>query len=204
MENCCFVTRSRDLHYCTLYHYTNFISKGVISGSLSAPGSRATSHRGKQSALPSASNTHNTHATAPCYCLGSHNTYPPTCPTNPLGTVTSIDCFNTASHTVFGKDLYEWQSFVGYEIISDYRLFIVRPTGGGKSLVRDVRSVIFGGVSLTVLPLLSLGTTDQTQKFHSWPHCDGMRPVFAFHLDKMDEEELQRLLARIMELKCFV
>ena len=63
LENCCFVTRSRDLHYCTLYHYTNFISKGVISGSLSAPGSRATSHRGKQSALPSASNTHATHTT---------------------------------------------------------------------------------------------------------------------------------------------
>ena len=30
-------------------------------------------------------------------------------------------------------------------------------TGGGKSLVRDVHSILFRGVSLTIVPVLSLG-----------------------------------------------
>ena len=123
----------------------------------------------------------------------------------PTRTITFVDRINTASRTVFGKDPYEWQASIGSEIISDYRnkaTLIVRPTGGGKSLVRDVCSVIYGGVSLTVLPLLSLGT-DQSKKFHSRTHCDGAQPVFAFHLDEMNQEELQRLLARVMEFYCF-
>ena len=36
-------------------------------------------------------------------------------------------------------------------------LIFVHPTGGGKSLVRDVHSVLFRGVSLTIVPVLSLG-----------------------------------------------
>ena len=36
-------------------------------------------------------------------------------------------------------------------------VLFVHPTGGGKSLVRDVHSVLFRGVSLTVVPMLSLG-----------------------------------------------
>ena len=33
-------------------------------------------------------------------------------------------------------------------------LLFVHPTGGGKSLVRDVHSVLFWGVSLTIVPVL--------------------------------------------------
>ena len=36
-------------------------------------------------------------------------------------------------------------------------LLFVHPTGGGKSLVRDVHSVLFRGMSLTIVPVLSLG-----------------------------------------------
>ena len=44
--------------------------------------------------------------------------------------------------------------------LSSYKtspLLFVHPTGSGKSLARDVRSVIFRGVSLTIVPALSLG-----------------------------------------------
>ena len=70
---------------------------------------------------------------------------------------------------------------------------VLRPTGGGKSLVRDVCSFICDGVSLTIMPLLSLGT-DQTEKISSRANC-AMQPVLAFHLDEMDKEEMQRLHA---------
>jgi hypothetical protein len=33
---------------------------------------------------------------------------------------------------------------------------LVAPTGGGKSLVRDVCGVCFRGITLTIIPLLSL------------------------------------------------
>ena len=36
-------------------------------------------------------------------------------------------------------------------------LLFVHPTGGGKLLVRDVHYVLFGGVSLTIVPVSSLG-----------------------------------------------
>ena len=36
-------------------------------------------------------------------------------------------------------------------------VLFVHPTGGGKSLVRDVHSTIFRGISLTMVPVLSLG-----------------------------------------------
>ena len=36
-------------------------------------------------------------------------------------------------------------------------ILFVHPTGGGKSLVRDVHSTLFRGVSLTIVPVLSLG-----------------------------------------------
>ena len=35
-------------------------------------------------------------------------------------------------------------------------ILFVHPTGGGKSLVRDIHSVLFRGVSLTVVPVFSV------------------------------------------------
>ena len=37
-------------------------------------------------------------------------------------------------------------------------ILFVHLTGGGKLLVRDVHSVLFPGISLTIVPVLSLGT----------------------------------------------
>ena len=42
-------------------------------------------------------------------------------------------------------------------------VLLVHPTGGGKSSIHDVYSVIEGSFSLTITPLLSLGA-DQDEK----------------------------------------
>ena len=42
-------------------------------------------------------------------------------------------------------------------------ILFVKTTGGGKSLVGDIHSVIFRGMTLTIAPLLALGA-DQTSK----------------------------------------
>ena len=79
----------------------------------------------------------------------------------PIRVATSKARFNAASRAAFGKEPYEWQSSWGslriLSIFKDKATLIVRPTGGGKSLVRDVCSVIVGGVSLIIMPLLYLG-----------------------------------------------
>ena len=40
-------------------------------------------------------------------------------------------------------------------------VLFVQPPGGGKLLVRDVHSVFCRGVSLTIVPILSLGADQQ-------------------------------------------
>jgi hypothetical protein len=53
-------------------------------------------------------------------------------------------CFAIAAKRIFGKVAHEWQAFVAQRIIEgDIRqdpkaMLVVRPTGGGKSLLRDV------------------------------------------------------------------
>jgi superfamily II DNA helicase RecQ len=60
-------------------------------------------------------------------------------------------------------------------------VLLVCPTGGGKLSVRDVYSVIKGGVSLTISPLLSLGA-DQEEKLNL-KASNSAGPVLAIHLD---------------------
>ncbi len=82
-----------------------------------------------------------------------------------------------AMHNVFGKMPYRWQLQIICHIslmktidtsICPGAVLLVRPTGGGKSSVRDVYSVMCAGVSHTITPLLSLGA-DQTQKICQIP-----------------------------------
>jgi superfamily II DNA helicase RecQ len=72
-------------------------------------------------------------------------------------------------------------------------VLLVRPTGGGKSSVRDVYSVMCAGVSLTITPLLSLGA-DQTQKIFRNTSINGS-PVHAYHLDELWCPKAQKLLS---------
>ena len=73
---------------------------------------------------------------------------------------------------VFGLKPYDWQKDVIAHLcmmsindsgVNTAPVLLVRPTGGGKSSVRDVHGVMNGGVLLTITPLLSLGA-DQEDK----------------------------------------
>ena len=62
-------------------------------------------------------------------------------------------------------------------------LLFVKATGGGKSMVRDVHSVMFRAVSLTIVPILSLGA-DQCMKMNSRAKQTS-DDVVAIHLDEV-------------------
>jgi hypothetical protein len=107
-----------------------------------------------------------------------------------------------AMHDVFGRIPYEWQ----LEIISHLSMMkkigtfirpgavlLIWPTGGGKSFVRDVYSVMCAGVLLTITPLPSLGA-DKTEKIQKNASRNG-GPVHLFHLDKLRCPQAQRLLS---------
>ena len=80
--------------------------------------------------------------------------------------------------------------------ISPAPVLLVRPTGGGKSSVRDVYSVMNGSISLTITPLLALGA-DQDEKI-SLKAKQTSGTVASVHLDeirrKSDQQELVCLI----------
>ena len=78
-------------------------------------------------------------------------------------------------------------------------LLFVKATGGGKSLVRDIHSVMFRGVSLTIVPLLALGA-DQTSKVIT-KTIQTSGDVLAVHLDEIHNmSDQQRLVESILAL----
>jgi len=106
--------------------------------------------------------------------------------------------FEYCCEEVFGRLPHEWQIQIGHCILDDVRrgritsTLLVRPTGSGKSLVRDALGVCLGGIILTVVPLLSLGS-DQCRKIQAKtkPNC---RDIYTFHLDEMkDKGKLKQL-----------
>jgi superfamily II DNA helicase RecQ len=93
---------------------------------------------------------------------------------------------------VFNATLYPWQTEVIQQMglmripnsgVACAPLLLVRPTGGGKSMVRDVFSVLNAGVSLTITPLLSLGA-DQEEKVNSKSNTM-YGAIAAIHLDEI-------------------
>ena len=90
---------------------------------------------------------------------------------------------------VFGKTPYAWQQKVIAHLccmqipqssIAPAPVLLVRPTGGGKSAVRDVSSILSGGFSLTITPLLSLGADQEEKITLRAKHTGGT--VVAVHL----------------------
>ena len=74
-------------------------------------------------------------------------------------------------------------------------LLCVRPTGGGKSLLYQVLSLHFKGVTLCILPILALGA-DQMRKVLKVPD----RSLTAFHLDEMNDTHLVCLMENLQNL----
>ena len=73
---------------------------------------------------------------------------------------------------------------------------IYQSTGGGKSACRNNLSFIQGGVTLTIVPLLSLGA-DQTAKLQSLSDCKQL-PVQIYHLDEYWARDANRSLCRLI------
>ena len=62
-------------------------------------------------------------------------------------------------------------------------VLLVEVTSGGKSLVWDIHSVIFCGISLTIVPLLALGADETSKVCNKCIQTSG--DVLAVHLDKI-------------------
>jgi superfamily II DNA helicase RecQ len=76
-------------------------------------------------------------------------------------------------------------------------VLLAHPTGSGKSSVRDVCSIMCAGFSLTIVPLLLLGTDQEEKLTLKAKRTEGT--IMSVHLDKIclaaDQEQL------IMKLK---
>ena len=78
-------------------------------------------------------------------------------------------------------------------------LLFVKATGGGRSLVRYIHSVIFHGSSLIIVPLLALGV-DQTSKVCT-KSIQTSGDVLAIHLDEIHNPlDQQRIVKYILAL----
>jgi superfamily II DNA helicase RecQ len=104
-----------------------------------------------------------------------------------------------AMQSVFGMSPHDWQEHIIHHIITLAKdnscapFLLVRPTGGGKSAVRDTVGVILAGVVLTISPLLSLAA-DQTDKVGSRASQE-FGNVLSFHLDEIRERNEQQAVA---------
>ena len=97
----------------------------------------------------------------------------------------------TLMEDVLGNTPYGWQKeVIGHMALMPVHhsgvdcapILLVRPTGGGKSSVRDVYSLMRGGVSLTISPLLSLGADQEEKlKVKAKQH---LGPVCPIHIDE--------------------
>ena len=65
-------------------------------------------------------------------------------------------------------------------------LLFVHPNGGGKSLVRDEYLVLFRGVSLTIVPVLSLGANLAVKVRDKASQACGR--VISVHLDEISNK----------------
>jgi superfamily II DNA helicase RecQ len=104
-----------------------------------------------------------------------------------------------AMQSVFAMSPHDWQEVVISHILALAKdnscapLLLVRPTGGGKSAVRDTVGVILAGVVLTISPLLSLAA-DQTDKVGSKASQE-FGNVLSFHLDEIRDRKEQQAVA---------
>lgn len=78
-------------------------------------------------------------------------------------------------------------------------LLFVKPTGGGKSLARDLHAVMFRGTTLTIAPILALGS-DQAEKVRQ-KAMQTSGDVLSLRIDEVrDDEKVNEIAKLLMEL----
>ena len=79
------------------------------------------------------------------------------------------DPISIASQRLFQFPPHEWQSDVIRSLLQAHRqttvtnMLVIRPTGGGKSLIYQVAATMIKGITLFISPLLALAS-EQTRK----------------------------------------
>lgn len=69
------------------------------------------------------------------------------------------------------------------------KLIVIERTGGGKSLMLYLTAICVGGISLVIIPLLSL-TANQMEKIRRAAQTHGA--VYAFHLDEESKHDVKQ------------
>ena len=115
-----------------------------------------------------------------------------------MNSTNSTTNFHTIIFVVFRKTPYDWQTAVGTEILSAVEkkqrihTLCVRPTGGGKTLLFTTTAASLKGITLCIMPLLSLGA-DQVKKLIA--NTTGNKSIITgFHLDDIPSNHLDELI----------
>ena len=102
----------------------------------------------------------------------------------------------TTTERLFDLTPHEWQIGMINDLVQSHRfnnksnMLIVRPTGGGKSLVYQVAGYLMKGITLFISPLLALAS-DQTRKFGK---VTTTQPDFvSLHLDDMEISSIKEV-----------
>ena len=131
-------------------------------------------------------------------------------PPNPQSHAYILRCSEMATYfmeEVFGTTPYPWQQQVIAHLccmsipdsgIACAPVLLIRPTGGGKSSVRDIYSIMNGGFSLTIAPLLSLGADQEAKITLKARHSAGK--VVSVHLDEIRSPSEQNALVTQLKL----
>lgn len=68
-----------------------------------------------------------------------------------------LDCYNQANRAIFGNASFRPQQQDIVEAVMDNKdVFVIMPTGGGKSLCYALPAVLSKGVTVVISPLISL------------------------------------------------
>ena len=111
--------------------------------------------------------------------------------------------FTTTAQTSFNMTPRNWQRRLGGRILRDksvrggLRQLCIQPTGGGKTLLFHTIACYLKGVTICIVPLLSLGA-DQVNKTMLRTANDPS--TWAVHLDDLLDDDVSELLLLIKEM----
>ena len=111
--------------------------------------------------------------------------------------------FHGTAQNLFTKTPYDWQVKVGSSILSHVengvpiKTLCVRPTGGGKTLLFTTTAAALKGITLCIVPLLSLGA-DQAKKLIDSTQ-NAARFITGFHLDELPISEHANLITQVKD-----